>query len=798
MDEHFNHTADDDDDEQLARHLTDHNQHLDHDRPRPSTPPFARSDRAPSNNKLDPSNASHSNAKGRSAPATARPSLHNGLHIFPESAQNPIFPSTPSDVGSAVSPRFSATPQKQNKHLLPATYTPSDRSLPSREVTNDNLDDAYVEFILYCNPVVSPTTDSTELRRNLRAPPKSDGKTFSTYTLLELIRRFESKEIKTWTSLAIQLGVEPPVMEKNQSAQKVQQYAVRLKRWMHAMHVDAFFEYCLGKPHSYYTHLPPLHAPYPEHGRDGVPLEEDLALRALHPESRPKRGRRKTEEKYGELEERMSPAKRPHLDTSAAAMGGEAALPGSAVPSTGHTDDIDRYVDHLDPWTAASAVTPGAMTLSASSLQPSSAHPPSGSAGGQQFRWRLNTRDANSPLTPHPHSAVTPNSSHPPDSGFDEPQSAITPSSSGSKARSRRRHGPAVSSAWPSSGNPLTGKLRGRPPSNRSVRDGPFSTFPANPHAREGPVIDLQGSTPVSTPITEHDPSPSFRQDLHDGVPQSQGKPTSLQLRVPQHTGGVVRLASPTILLNGASGLSSLATNDVAKSSSSVVNDTAAVEHMMNQQSEQQTSRHQSSGVKYDNLLRQLSASFLNAEVPEGDPTMNVERAKQLAIHTIDQLQADQDDENKRESLFSKCAAWFGFGPESGVGPATKAQIKSLRIRPAPVHSRANGSNNGTHQPSDQGENNKSTSEIEADAETYIVSWILHQGPLTGDLSLRVPVPRQTTTQQGVSAKVGEGARVDDEAPLDEDAWKKKVLALRKEFQDEISRIRRGVLEAVL
>src|SRR5204862_4990151 len=136
---------------------------------------------------------------------------------------------------------------------------------------------------------------------------------------------------------------------------------------------------------------------------------------------------------------------------------------------------------------------------------------PASALGGQHFRWRLNARE-NTPITPHHHSAMTPSTAHPPDSAFDEPQSAVTPSSATSKGRSRRRHGPAVSSAWPSSGNPLTGKLRGRPPSNRSVRDGPFSTFPANPKTREGPVIDL-GSTPVSTPI-------SARGEGGHGVPQ--------------------------------------------------------------------------------------------------------------------------------------------------------------------------------------------------------------------------------------------------------------------------------------
>jgi hypothetical protein len=103
------------------------------------------------------------------------------------------------------------------------------RILPDRAVTDETFDDAYVDFIMYCNPSVPLDTDTTELRKIFRAPPKSDGNIFSTFTLFELIQKLELKEIKTWAQLAIVLGVEPPALDKGQSAQKVQQYAVRLK-----------------------------------------------------------------------------------------------------------------------------------------------------------------------------------------------------------------------------------------------------------------------------------------------------------------------------------------------------------------------------------------------------------------------------------------------------------------------------------------------------------------------------------------------------------------------------------------
>lgn len=121
-----------------------------------------------------------------------------------------------------------------NGHTTP-TYQhtqhsgPPERALPLRDVNDLTIDDAYVHFIMYCNPSVPVDVDTTELRKGFRAPPKSDGKSFSPFTLYQLIARLEAKDIKTWTELVIELGVSPPDVTKNQSTQKVQQYAVRLK-----------------------------------------------------------------------------------------------------------------------------------------------------------------------------------------------------------------------------------------------------------------------------------------------------------------------------------------------------------------------------------------------------------------------------------------------------------------------------------------------------------------------------------------------------------------------------------------
>ena len=121
-------------------------------------------------------------------------------------------------------------PLLENHHVLhPMLDHSPDRALPSIEVTDDSFDNAYVDFIMYCNPSIPLNVDTTELRKGFRSPPKSDGKSFSPWVLYGLISRLETKDIKTWTQLVTELGVEPPDAAKNQSTQKVQQYAVRLK-----------------------------------------------------------------------------------------------------------------------------------------------------------------------------------------------------------------------------------------------------------------------------------------------------------------------------------------------------------------------------------------------------------------------------------------------------------------------------------------------------------------------------------------------------------------------------------------
>ena len=498
--------------------------------------------------------------------------------------------------------------QQQPKPQMPPT--PAERSLPARDVSEENVDSAYVQFILYCNPFIPADVETEELRKGFRNPPRSDGNSFSPWTLFGLLQRLDRKEIRTWAHLVMELGVEPPDREKNQSTQKVQQYAVRLKvshrrvltvlkllryahhdrtqRWLHAYHIDAFFAYLASKPSSYYTERPLTDTELAETVRDGVPPEEDLAVRALLPEWRPKRGRRKAEE-MNDAESTTDPTNSANKRQSARASSADftsmfdeqySAAPSSAVPWSTAANS-----SQADLWTAAHVAIAPKPSSPGQQHQPLSAYP--GNAAQRMWRFPQPHAGINppteTPASPYPHSAITPRASFSSTPSFNEnePKSAH-PSTAGasgkSPSRTRKRHAPAISSAWNSGGTP-NGKIRGRPPSNRNVQDGPFSTFPANPSAKDA-------ATPVSAPgqqaASQSPPTATTENTMTqnlgtmaNGAMQQQlqaanntspaaaaasdpaaaaRKPSKLQLQVPANTSGPIRLATPPrVLINGES-----------------------------------------------------------------------------------------------------------------------------------------------------------------------------------------------------------------------------------------------------
>lgn len=251
------------------------------------------------------------------------------------------------------------------------------------------------------------------------------------------------------------------------------------------MHIDAFFEYLLGKPHIYYTERPEVDDPYPPHGRDGILADEDLALRALEPSFRPKRGRKRNEspEEDSQRAKRLATTTSYSLTTKDRQLDGQpsSAYSSDALPPSAHPDSISQQT-----WDTSPAFLPSGFY-----------HRPQ--PGQSDAFFELAGNDM-------------------PISALEEPLSAITP------VRDRGRR--TVSSAWNSNGA-STGKPRGRPPGSRLAQDTPFTTFPVNPStSNNGPTI--AGESPVVGPTA----TPT----------QSRVRGEKLQLQVPQHASTPVQL----------------------------------------------------------------------------------------------------------------------------------------------------------------------------------------------------------------------------------------------------------------
>ncbi|KAI7510075.1 hypothetical protein KC347_g4644 [Hortaea werneckii] len=593
------------------------------------------------------------------------PSLHGG----PQAAQ-----ADPESIGRLPT----ETPNDRTRQLTRShspeitrtssgSYRPGDRSLPTSQPNAHSLTDDYVAFILYCNPHFPLDVDSAALRANFNTPPKSDSKDFKTWRLFELIKRFEAKDIKTWSQLALELGVEAPDVTKGQSVQKVQQYSVRLKRWMRAMHIDAFFEFLMGKQHVYFTEIPHPSDPYPLGGRDGVQVEEDLAVRALDPSFKPKRGRRRNSET--ELEGESEGASRQKQRKGTGEDDFSSSL--SAFPASAHPDS------YRDPWTLASAVLPRPLTPS--SRKTDASQTAVASTAPSHLRWQLHG-DHHGGASPHPMTAHPQSMAAHIDAAFDEPRSAVTPST-----KRRRKHGPAVSSAW-SSNTPGT-RPRGRPPANKTFQEGPYSTFPADPNGRGSAPARITPDPPPPTVAARTTPpmAPPVVRRQSDGPGRLTGK---LSLQVPQHTGGSVRLATPPpkLLVNGEK-------NRESEGGSSSITPTieAPPQGFRPQPTKQRVLGNMHvpdrdiPGFAFEALKRILTSDLLRAELTGRQNRINGDEAKRLADAVLQRLGVPRQDtdESKDDIARLTAASWLGLGEQLNVplGPATSTGKKIVVTR---------------------------------------------------------------------------------------------------------------------
>lgn len=256
-----------------------------------------------------------------------------------------------------------------------------------------------------------------------------------------------------------------------------------LQRWMHSMHIDAFFEYLLDNSHPYWTEIPTTTNPITEGGRDGVAAEDDMALRSLLPHIRPRRGRNKRPDERAKNSGRSPSSQRarsvevqhqqqqqqqhPHHQQQQQ----QQQLDFWAAP---HTDarsndfllpphDLDfsnMSIDHttMSPWILqpedfANTPLSNQFTYTGATTP---LHNHTSSASASNMLWAEQPSDHHMPAEELPlPEAVTPSSS------------TITTMTTSTSRKSKRHGAKVVSSAWRAGGPGGSGKTRGRPPTKR-------------------------------------------------------------------------------------------------------------------------------------------------------------------------------------------------------------------------------------------------------------------------------------------------------------------------------------------
>ncbi|PGH06054.1 hypothetical protein GX51_02645 [Blastomyces parvus] len=715
----------------------------------------------------------------------------------PRSAGN-LNPGTRS--AASTSPAFSVSSRDEHCDTTTAVET---RSLPSPDITNTTIDDAYVSFILYCNPYVPPGTDTTELRKIFRTPPRSEGKSFCIFTLWQLIQKLDRKELKTWIQLAIELGVEPPSVEKKQSTQKVQQYAVRLKRWMRAMHVDAFFEYCLGHQHLYYTQLNSSAEPNAE-SRDGVPREEDLALRALFPEWKPKKGRKRAE--ATELDDSKS-SKRPHLNIPSVGLDNSglnynpetfphSGFQQSAIPWSAFPDDLEQP----DPFGPHSALTVATHT-------DNPLHNHQDGSRVTDSRWRVPVREI-SPALQYPQSAITPryrDSSEIPMSI--EPRSAISPPST-DRGNSRRRRGPAISSAWSVAGNLNNGKMRGRPGASRAAQNGSFSTFSVQPKDKH---TESLGTDPERTENNNHGlmGRNGTNGTLNGGTESSalappfqpvSGKTTRLQLQVPEHLGAPVRLATPpTFLMNGENGRSSVAASEHGRQDLAEIERSQQIAHNR-PLSPARRQRQSSSEADFtlDDVVQAFSVQVHQGTLLNRDVPLSPNESKTIAERVLRHVLAVCSPGLSSNVKKIYCATCLGVGYKLGLGGYPPGQL-TVAAYPDNTNKKQLSTSSALASPSGGG---YLASDLFGGFK-YILSYDL---PLATGLTTHTTIPGRQNKELPLVPTVTtllEYQSDDDiiNEPATAAIWKQRYLNLRKQHRKKdlaLTKYKKKILEAVM
>jgi hypothetical protein len=286
---------------------------------------------------------------------------------------------------------------------------------------------------------------------------------------------------------------------------------------------------------------------------------------------------------------------------------------------------------------------------------------------------------------------------------------------------------------------------------------------------------------------------------------------------VPQHTGGVIRLATPTVVINGAmeQALEGAADDSLAAGK----HPTAIATHSNGNHvgangvyalppKSTVWPSARASGLTRLHLI--LSTRISNAVRKIHDPPIHVHLAQQIARQAILKLRQSQEPSILDDDLLAACATWFGLRRELDLSPVFGAGMTNLEVHrlecsggPCMVGPRSNY--DGHNDVNGDG----ATLELNAGQGTnYALIWRVESAAgikadcrLDIDLAGKQQHPSSAAPPDDPISEAPGLAGAETADPSDDgDAagWKRKYLTSERMRAEERDRTRRKVLEAVL
>lgn len=562
---------------------------------------------------------------------------------------------------------------------------------------------------------------------------------------------------------------------------------------MHSLHIDAFFQYCLGHQHSYYTERPSNEQELQRDVRDGVPRDEDFALRALFPHWKPKKGRKRAEDK----DSQSSNPKRQQLNSPKEDMQG----------TDDHSSNGLAQSDSAAPWSAFQEIDNDNWGRSPA---PSSAVTPSigGSFGVQSLLKRdvgLQWRNAGSGTTPplqYPVSAVTPRSQEiqPSAGNGNEPRSAIT-ASAAERIHQKQQPGITPTPTWGTLGeNAPFYAIKNVPSAIQQTNNGLFTRFSAYPRGVH--VTTPKGKT--ESPSIERPPKNgtvlnTLRASRSSGYEQKPcSKPTKLQLTVPQTSGEPPRLATPpVVLVNGQkdSGPSSAVASVQNKSSF----DMSASPNSKENRKDMCTV-----GFTLDDVVQLFASQVYSGRLMNNTTPLKMDEARLISQKATEQLKSQCRPGLAPGAVAVYCATLLGVGHNLGIGGQIpgKVGVRACQKPPSAESREADSARRASKTPAKS-------------ERCHAISYDLFPSSsnITVSVTIQSPFPSRTQQQTDTGNNTDsitkqmnpEDDDISDDTNFDEStspgAWKQKYLNLKKQVRKKERALvdyKKRILEVVM